>query len=175
MTITIPGTSLVVLIGPSSSGKSTFADRNFLTTEIISSDVCRALVGDDENAREVNREAFGLLHHIVAARLRLGRLAVVDATNLLAGPRRAFVTMARPRDTPVVAIVFDVALPVLEQRSVRRTDRHVPLDVIREQRVQLDQVLALLPEEGFGAVHVMRSADDAGSLVVERHHQRPAQ
>jgi protein phosphatase len=49
MTITIPNLSLVVLIGPSGSGKSTFARRHFRPTEVLSSDACRAMVGDDEN------------------------------------------------------------------------------------------------------------------------------
>src|SRR5437588_952732 len=44
MKITIPKLSLVVLIGASGSGKTTFARKHFLPTEILSSDACRALV-----------------------------------------------------------------------------------------------------------------------------------
>src|SRR4051812_20725125 len=47
--ITIPELSLVVMIGASGSGKSTFARQHFKTTEILSSDFCRGLVSDDEN------------------------------------------------------------------------------------------------------------------------------
>jgi protein phosphatase len=49
MNLTIPELSLVVLIGASESGKSTFARAHFLPTEVLSSDACRALVSDDEN------------------------------------------------------------------------------------------------------------------------------
>ncbi len=49
MTILIPNFALVVLVGVSGSGKSTFARTHFRPTEIISSDVCRGLVSDDEN------------------------------------------------------------------------------------------------------------------------------
>jgi protein phosphatase len=41
MKITIPELSLVALVGVSGSGKSTFADRHFARTEIVSSDLCR--------------------------------------------------------------------------------------------------------------------------------------
>jgi len=49
MTIFIPKLSLVVLIGPSGSGKCTFARKHFLPTEVSSSDAGRAMVSDDEN------------------------------------------------------------------------------------------------------------------------------
>ena len=49
MKITIPELSLVVLMGASGCGKSTFARRHFKHTEILSSDFCRGLVSDDEN------------------------------------------------------------------------------------------------------------------------------
>src|SRR4051812_16452675 len=62
MTITIPELSLVVLIGASGSGKSTFARAHFKTTEVLSSDACRALVSDDENDQAATGDAFELLH-----------------------------------------------------------------------------------------------------------------
>ncbi len=44
MNIKIPELSLVTLVGVSGSGKSTFAARHFLPTEVLSSDFCRGLV-----------------------------------------------------------------------------------------------------------------------------------
>jgi protein phosphatase len=58
MTIKIPQLSLVVLIGTSSSGKSSLAKRLFKPTEIVSSDFCRALVSDDENNLDATSDAF---------------------------------------------------------------------------------------------------------------------
>ena len=49
MELTVPELSLVVLIGVTGSGKSTFARAHFRPTEVISSDFCRGLVADDEN------------------------------------------------------------------------------------------------------------------------------
>ena len=53
MEITVPELSLMVLVGASGSGKSTFADKHFKATEILSSDACRALVSDNENDQTV--------------------------------------------------------------------------------------------------------------------------
>src|SRR5260221_10218973 len=82
MKISIPNLSLVVLIGPSGAGKTTFARKHFLGTEVLSSDACRGMVSDDENNQAVTNEAFALLHYVAAQRLALGRLTVVDATNV---------------------------------------------------------------------------------------------
>src|SRR5215470_19378042 len=60
----IPELSLVVLIGASGSGKSTFARAHFRPTEVISSDFCRALVSDDENDLSATDDAFDILHYV---------------------------------------------------------------------------------------------------------------
>lgn len=82
MNIAIPELSLVVLIGASGSGKSSFARKHFLPTEVLSSDFCRGLVSDDENAQAATNDAFGVLHFIASKRLAAGKLVVVDATNV---------------------------------------------------------------------------------------------
>ncbi len=70
MILAIPDFSLVVLIGPTGSGKSTFAARHFLPSEIISSDACRALVSDDETDQAATADAFDLLRYTAGVRLR---------------------------------------------------------------------------------------------------------
>ena len=64
MTLTVPELALVVLIGPSGSGKSSFAQKHFKPTEVLSSDYCRALVSDDENSLAATTDAFEVLHFI---------------------------------------------------------------------------------------------------------------
>jgi predicted kinase len=63
-TLAIPQLSLVVLIGPSGSGKSSFARRVFKPTEVLSSDYCRGLVSDDENDQAATGNAFDVLHYM---------------------------------------------------------------------------------------------------------------
>jgi len=43
-TLKVPELSLILLIGSTGAGKSTFARRLFKPTEIVSSDACRGLV-----------------------------------------------------------------------------------------------------------------------------------
>ncbi len=104
MKISIPELSLVLLVGPSGGGKSSFARKHFLPTEVVSSDFCRALVSDNENDQSATGDAFDLLHEIIRKRLTRGRLTVVDATNVqsrrLASPsllsRRSTTCSPRP-------------------------------------------------------------------------------
>ena len=104
----VPELSLVVLIGVSGSGKSTFARARFKPTEVISSDFCRGIVADDENDQSASADAFELLHFIVGKRLAAGRLTVVDATNVQVDARRSLVALAREHDVLPTAIVLDV-------------------------------------------------------------------
>src|SRR6476660_5970801 len=120
MKISIPNLSLVVLIGPSGSGKSTFARKHFLPTEVLSSDACRAMVSDDENNQAVTAEAFALLHYIAAQRLALGRLTVIDATNVQPEARAPLVELARKYHCLPVAIVLDVPERVCHERNAGR-------------------------------------------------------
>src|SRR5205814_7640079 len=106
--LTVPELSLVVLIGVSGSGKSTFGRTHFRPTEVISSDFCRGLVADDEYDQSATPQAFELLHYIAGQRLKAGRLTVVDATNVQPEARRQLVAIAREHDVLPVAIVLDV-------------------------------------------------------------------
>jgi len=168
MRLTIPRLSLVVLIGPSASGKSTFAARHFLPTEIVSSDYCRALVGDDENDRSVTADAFELVRSIAEKRLRHGRLTVIDATNVEPEARRPFVELARSAHVLPVAIVFDLPERLLHERHRERSDRAFSTGVIARQRSQMIRRLRGLEREGFRRVIVLRSEEDIESVTIER-------
>jgi len=96
--LTVPELSLVVLVGVTGSGKSTFARAHFKPTEVISSDFCRGLVADDENDQSATAAAFEVLHFIVGQRLKAGRLTVIDATNVQPEARRELVALAREHD-----------------------------------------------------------------------------
>ncbi len=168
MNIKIPELSLVVLMGASSSGKSTFARKHFTSTEVISSDFCRALVSDDENALDVNTEAFGILRAIASTRLALRHIAVIDATNVQRDARKPLVELAKDKDVHAVAIVFDLPEGVMQERSRMRPDREMGPHVIRNQSNQLRRSLRGLQREGFRYVHVLTSPEDVDAVEIER-------
>lgn len=168
MTITLPELSLVLLIGVSGSGKSTFARRCFKPTEILSSDFCRGLVADDENDQSASREAFEVLHFILRKRLAAGRLTVVDATNVQAEARKPLIAIAREYHCLPVAIVLDVPEGVALERNRGRPDRDFGPHVVRQQAQQLRRSLRGLEREGFRHRHVLRSPEEIASVGIER-------
>ena len=168
MTIEIPELALVVLIGPSGSGKSTFGRAHFKATEIITSDLCRALVADDENAQDATAAAFEVLHLIAAKRLEGGRLTVIDATNVQAESRKSLLELAKKHHCLAVAIVFDLPERLMVERNKHRTDRNVRPDVIRRQRDQMRRSQRFLKREGFRYVFTLDSEEAVNAATVER-------
>jgi protein phosphatase len=164
----VPELSLVVLIGVSGSGKSTFGRAHFRPTEVISSDFCRGLVADDENDQAATPQAFELLHYIAGKRLAAGRLTVVDATNVQPAARRELVALAREHDVLAVAVVLDVPEQVCRARNAGRPDREFGPQVIRRQRDQLRRGLKGLKREGFTVVHTLRGEDEIAQARVVR-------
>jgi protein phosphatase len=177
--LALPDPSLVLLVGASGCGKSTFARRCFRDTEIVSSDRCRALVSDDENDQGATRAAFRVLHVLVEERLRAARFTVVDATNVRPESRRALLALARDAHLPAAAIVFALPDALCLERARTRADRSVDAGVVQHHLALLERSLETLPREGFRALHVLRSheAVDAATVVreplpVDRRHER---
>src|SRR5829696_3585978 len=168
MKLSIPELSLVALIGTSGSGKSTFARRHFKPTEVLSSDYFRGLVSDDDNDQTVSTPAFEVLHYVAAKRLQLGRLVVVDATNVQEGARKPLIELARRYHVIPVAIVIDVPERLAHERNQTRTDRDFGPHVIRQQHSQLRRSLRNLQREGFRHVHVLRSVEQVDAAEVVR-------
>jgi protein phosphatase len=163
-----PDLSLVVLIGASGSGKSTFARKHFLPTEVISSDYCRALVSDDENNLAATNDAFELLHYIAAKRLAAGRLTVADATNVKPEDRKPLIELAREYHCLPVAIVLNMPERICQDRNQVRTDRRLGNHVAHNQLQNLRRSLRGLEREGFRHVLILSSPEEAESIVLER-------
>ena len=164
----IPELSLVVLIGVSGSGKTTFARQQFGRFEVISSDFCRGLVADDENDQAATGDAFDVLAYVAGKRLAAGRLTVVDATNVQPAARKQFVDLARAHDVLPVAIVLDIPEKLCTQRNSTRPDRTFASQVIHRQHDQLRRSLRGLNREGFRKIHVLRSPAQVEAAVVVR-------
>ncbi|WP_324192789.1 polynucleotide kinase-phosphatase [Nocardia transvalensis] len=165
--LAVPELALVVLVGCTGSGKSSFARRHFPGTAIVSSDVCRGIVSDDENDQGATEDAFALLHHIVGVRLRRGLRTVVDATNVQPVARRELVRVAREHDVLPVAIVLDVPDQVCLERNAHRPDRaHLGRHVVARQQRDLRRSLRSLEREGFRKIHVLRGVEEIETATI---------
>jgi predicted kinase len=170
--LVIPEVSLVVLVGITGSGKSTFARTHFAPTQVLSSDTFRAMVADDENDQSASPAAFDALHHVAGLRLRAGRLTIVDATNVQPYSRAALIRVAREHDVLPVAIVLDVSVEECWRRTQQRPERDFGRAVVARQHRELRRDLASLAREGFRVVHVLHGPEEvaAATISLERLH-----
>ncbi|HEY3773946.1 MAG TPA: polynucleotide kinase-phosphatase [Solirubrobacteraceae bacterium] len=168
MRLDLPDPSLVVLIGASGSGKSSFARGHFLPTEVISSDFCRGLVADDENDQAATPDAFAVLQFIASRRLAQPRLTVIDATNVQRDARKSLIDLAKQHDLFPVAIVLDLPEAVCRERNRDRPDRDFGAHVVPRQISQLHKSLRGLQREGFRRVHVLHSPEEVATAEIRR-------
>ena len=168
MRIEIPEFALVALIGATSSGKTTFARKHFLPTEILSSDYFRAMVSDDENNQEVSREAFDLLFYAANKRLDLMKTTVIDATNVQQTARKQILDLAREQNVHSVAIVLNLPEKELLERNAARPDRGYPERVIRKHTSDLRRSIRNLKKEGFRFVYILNSQQEVDEAEIVR-------
>lgn len=166
--IEIPDFALVVLIGASGSGKSTFAAKHFLPTETISSDRCRGLVGDDETDQDVSADAFDLVRAIAEKRLKHRKLAVIDATNVRAPDRKAWVELARRWHALPVAIVIEPGIDICVARNKQRPDRPFGAQVVQRMVSEIRKGLRGLQREGFRQVWQLTTPESVEAATVTR-------
>jgi len=164
--IQIPADALVLLIGASGSGKSTFAARHFAPGAVVSSDQLRGLLAGDEADQQATEAAFGRLHRWIDSRLATGLLAVVDATNVDWMWRAALIRQAQRYHRPAVAIAFDLQLDICLAQNAGRA-RTVRASIIRRQHQQLRHDIDRLDLEGFSAVYVLVSPAEVEQVAVE--------
>jgi protein phosphatase len=168
MLLKIPEPSLVVLIGVSSSGKSSFAKQHFKPTEILSSDYCRALVSDNEVDQSVTKEAFEILHFIAAKRLAAYKLTVVDATNVQVEARKTLLALAHQYHLMPIALVFNVPERVCYERTEQRPDRNFGPHVIHQQSTDLKRSLRNLRREGFKQITTFHTIAEIDAAEIQR-------
>jgi len=168
MKIAVPELSLVILMGASGSGKSTFARQHFRSTEILSSDFFRGLVSDDENNQSATKDAFESLHYILEKRLAAGRLTVIDATNVQKEARRPLLALAKKYHFFSVAIALNLPESLCHERNQQRPDRQFGPHVVRNHTRSLRRSLKSLKREGFRYIYTLRSLEEIEAAEIER-------
>ena len=150
VTVRIVVPSLVVLVGPSASGKSTWASERFDASQVVSSDTLRAIVGEGEHDMRASTDAFELLSDVVVRRLKRDLTTVVDTLGLDADQRERWRAIAAEHGVPCYAIAFDT--PAKDCRARNRKRRHqVPAKILTQQ---LEAFAATdLHAEGYAGVY----------------------
>ena len=177
-TAPLPDPALVVLVGPSGSGKSVWAAAHYRPDEVVSSDRLRALVGSGEHDLDASADAFALLDQIVTARLRRGLTAVVDTLGLDPARRRGYLGLARSSGMPAVVVLAGTD-PVECRRRNRARDQPVPAPVLEGQLRRMRAAVAEIPGEGWDLVTTAQQAQPEPShtpgarMAASRQRQRP--
>ncbi|MDM5234548.1 polynucleotide kinase-phosphatase [Lysinibacillus pakistanensis] len=170
MNITIPSIGIVLLIGPSNSGKSTLLQHWVNTgilspSEIISSDTYRTLVSDSnyinfqghsqeeaellyEQYFAISTQAFAVMERVLEARCTLNKCTFVDATHLKSEERQQYILLGKKLHVPVCAIVLDIPLEELLQRDTMRKDPR-GIKRIKQQARLLKSEKRLIKKESF--------------------------
>src|SRR3954454_21912724 len=144
--VRLPASCLVVLIGPSGSGKSMWAAEQFRPEQVVSSDGLRALVGEGEHDQRAGKDAFDVLDLVVDRRLRRRLLTVVDTLGMDQPRRRGLVETARRHGVPCHAVGFDTPAEVCRTRNKERA-RPVPANGLDAQLRSWAEVEEALPAE----------------------------
>lgn len=165
--LVVPDASLVVLVGPTSCGKSTFAAKHFKPTEILSSDTYRRVVADDE-VQAASKDAFEVMKVIATKRLNRGLVTVLDATHVQAGALDYALTTARECYAQVNVLAFNFPEKVVRERAAARTDRTVPQHVLDRHLRQMRVTMKQLRKMRFGKVRLYNDPADVDTLIVER-------
>ncbi len=176
----LPDPALVVLVGPSASGKSFWAAHRYRPDEVVSSDRLRALVGSGEHDLEASADAFAVLDSIVAARLRRGLTAVVDTLGLDPARRRGYLDLARSSGMPAVAVLVDTD-PAECRRRNRTRDQAVPAAALEGQLRRMRAAAAEVAAEGWDEVAAAAQAQPEAAhtpgarMAASQQRQRPVQ
>lgn len=150
---TIPTPALVVLVGPSGAGKTTWAETNFKPGQVLSTDMFRAYCGAGPDDRTAGTEAFALLDHLIALRLGKGLTTVVDTLGLDADRRAHYREVAAAAGLPCVAVGFDTGAELCRDRN-RTSSAPIPKTALERQIRQWRATKGSLDQEGFDLVLV---------------------
>jgi F420-dependent oxidoreductase-like protein len=144
--------SLVVLAGPSGSGKSAWAAAMFRPSQVVSSDALRGVVGEHEHDLRASADSFDLLDLVVERRLARGLLTVVDTLGMDPERHEAWLGLAAERGRPTHLVRFDTDAKTCRKRNKARPSP-VPSKVLSAQLTTWDEIGDQLGT-GFDHVHV---------------------
>ncbi|WP_059173540.1 polynucleotide kinase-phosphatase [Bacillus sp. FJAT-27445] len=182
MKLIVPHSGIVLLIGPSNSGKSTLLqqwidEKSIKASEVVSSDEFRILVSDTEfidwrdrpkneadslfdEYNNISREAFAMMDSLIEARCRLNKLTFIDATNLQPDDRQRYITLAKKHHVPILAVILDIPEKVLFERDEKRNNPRGKRRIKQQYQV-FNKQKRFIKKEGYTAVYTIKETDEA--------------
>jgi alkanesulfonate monooxygenase SsuD/methylene tetrahydromethanopterin reductase-like flavin-dependent oxidoreductase (luciferase family)/predicted kinase len=160
----IPDPALVVLVGASASGKSTWASARYRSAEIVSSDALRGIAGSGPHDLDASVDAFALLEQIVDARASRGLTTVVDTLGFDSERRARWLGLARTAGLPAVAVAFSTDAAECRRRNAER-DVPVPAPALAGQLRRAARIVEELTAEGWD--HVVQVEGEASRVTTE--------
>ena len=149
--MSLPDPALVVLVGASGSGKSTWAAQRYRAEEVVSSDALRGVVGSGPHDLDASADAFAVLEAIVTARSGRRLTTVVDTLGFDAGRRRGWLAAARAAGLPAVLVQLDTPDEECRRRNAAR-DRPLPARVLAGQLARRRAVADEVADEAWDLV-----------------------
>ena len=149
--MSLPDPALVVLVGASGSGKSTWAAQRYRAEEVVSSDALRGVVGSGPHDLDASADAFAVLESVVRARSGRGLTTVVDTLGFDAGRRRGWLAAARAAGLPAVLVELDTPDQECRRRNAAR-DQPLPARVLAGQLARRRAVADEVADEAWDLV-----------------------
>lgn len=181
MKIVLPYAGIVLLVGPSNSGKSTLLksmieNKKILSSEVVSSDEFRVLVSNIEfidwrerpkdeadclfdEYQSISKEAFSMMDSVIEARCRLNKLTFVDATHLHPDDRKRYISLARKKHVPIVTVVLDIPLDTLIERDDQRDDPRGKRRIKQQYQV-FKREKRFIKKEGYTSTYFLNETNN---------------
>lgn len=157
-----PRPSLVVLVGASSAGKSTWAAARFRPNEIVSLSRLTAALGEHERDLRANLVAYELLERIVDVRLGRGLTVVIDTPGLDDDRRLRWQRAAEAHSIPQFAVLFFTDVETCLARNEARA-HPLATNIIDRQTARCREITPAIAAQGFE----VRTASMRGGPEVE--------
>ncbi|MNB99974.1 Bis(5'-nucleosyl)-tetraphosphatase PrpE [asymmetrical] [compost metagenome] len=156
---------IIVLAGPNSTGKTTFAKTRFATHGgVLSSDDFRMMISDmnwvftDQTVKnndkdqgrfdkvdkaefkQLSEEAFNMLRQTLNTRAKLNRLTVIDATNINMDDIKSYSAIARKNNVPISIVFFNLPIEKTLEFNESNINNNSDKKIKNQYRVMKDMI-----------------------------------